>query len=297
MINIDINSFFAALDGLFSSGDTSNVDCFLNRSLLQAEEEKDQGAVIAILNEMAGYYRSISDFPKAMGASEAAVKKLESIGKAGTVNYATTLLNMAGIYRASGNDSKAMTLYHRILGIYTAQLAADDYRLASLYNNMSAVYESCEDYAAAQSYLLKSLAIVEQSDSFASEQGVARTNLGLVLMKQGNLEAAGRYIARAVESFTSGAESDPHAAAAIAAQAQLYYIQGKYQEGLNANEKALKLIKGFFGENMDYAAVCENCADCCDKLDMPESAAQYRQTSRDIIAAKTLIRRYTDERS
>lgn len=297
MIQIDINSFFAVLDGLFAGGDTSNVAPFLNSSLLQAEQENDKGAVISILNEMAGYYRSVSDFPKALWAVEYAVRELDSIGAAGTVNYATTLLNMAGIYRASGHDTMALELYHRILEIYTAKLRVNDYRLASLYNNMSAVYESHKDYAMAQSLLLKSLDIVSQSDSFVSEQRAAQTNLGLVLMRQGKTEEAEHYIARVVEAFASGAERDPHAAAAIAAQAQLYYIQGKYREGLEANEKALGLIREFFGENVDYAAVCSNCADCCDKLDMTGDAVRYRQKAKDIIAAKTLVRRTMDERT
>ena len=63
---MDVNLFLTQLDTFFAENKIEEADPFLCRSLEQAKEEKDYGAYITICNEMIGFYRSVSEFRKAL---------------------------------------------------------------------------------------------------------------------------------------------------------------------------------------------------------------------------------------
>lgn len=287
---MNIEHFFHRLDSMFAQGQVAQVDGFLRSNLEQAEQEKDIGAVIAILNEMSGYYRSTSQFDAGLRASEYSLRELEKVGKSDTIDYATALLNMAGIYRAAGKDDKALEIYRSVESIYREKLSDKDYRMASLYNNMSGVCRAQGDLQRAKALLRSALEIISANDDNQAEAATTHINLGLILLAQDNCREAAEsiYAAFALLEKNKVKGIDPHFAAAYSALGELYFRQKRYRQAAEAYEKALALIGQLFGETLDYAAVCGSCAACYDKLGLPEQVERYKGKETEIRKKKQL---------
>ena len=69
---MDINNIIAGLDKLFAEKKIKEAEKYLNEKLDKAKEEKDNGAVLILLNEQIGYYRSISHMADSIKAFEQA---------------------------------------------------------------------------------------------------------------------------------------------------------------------------------------------------------------------------------
>ena len=138
---MNIDRFFEELDSYFEKKDTAGVDAYLTTSLQTAREEEDYAAYISICNEMIGFYRSVSAFEKAYVAAEDVLLLMEELKLEDTEHFATTLLNAATAYSAGEDFAQALRLYRQAMQIYDRLLSTEDYRWASLYNNMSIMLE------------------------------------------------------------------------------------------------------------------------------------------------------------
>ena len=143
---MNIDAFFEELDSYFDKNEVEKIDGFLTASLTQAKEEEDYAAYISICNEMIGFYRSVSAFEKAYTAAEDVLLLMEELKLEDTEHFATTLLNAATAYSAAGDYAQALRLYRQAMQIYERLLPAEDYRWASLYNNMSIMLEKAGDH-------------------------------------------------------------------------------------------------------------------------------------------------------
>ena len=133
---MDINNIIAGLDKLFAEKKIKEAEKYLNEKLDKAKEEKDNGAVLILLNEQIGYYRSISHMADSIKAFEQAKEYITIMELTGTEHEATTLLNGATALRAAEKYAEAMQEYLRVEEIYKNTIQNNDYRFAGLYNNM-----------------------------------------------------------------------------------------------------------------------------------------------------------------
>ncbi|WP_448570494.1 tetratricopeptide repeat protein [Trichothermofontia sp.] len=76
---------------------------------------------------------------------------------------ASSLNNLAGLYRAMGRYAEAEPLYQRSLDISETQLGADHPDTASSLNHLAELYRAMSCYAEAEPLLLRALAIWEQT--------------------------------------------------------------------------------------------------------------------------------------
>ena len=74
---MEINQFYTQLDQLFSTGQIERAEDFIQESKKQARQEKDYVALLSIINESMGYYRSI-------GKEDALIDVKEAIELIGT---------------------------------------------------------------------------------------------------------------------------------------------------------------------------------------------------------------------
>jgi hypothetical protein len=89
---MEVVTFYDQLDKLFETGQSGEVGEFLRQSLA---ETRDSHAVVSVLVEMAGYYRSVSRFQESIAATD----RDASFGRA--------LLNAATSYRAASQNGQA----------------------------------------------------------------------------------------------------------------------------------------------------------------------------------------------
>lgn len=285
---MDVHAFLDGLGRVFAAGDTGEVDGYLRRGMARALEEKDKSALITVLNEMVGYYRSVSRYEDALRAAEHAIEEMEKLGCADSVPFGTTLLNAATAYRASGDNGKALDYFNRALAIYQRDLPADDYRLAGLYNNISAIHQDVGRYGNAAQLLGTSLAILSGIRGAEVDAATVAANLALVLFKLDNVDEAREALDVAFALF--GPEDDgetrrpPHYAAALAGLAEAHFCMGEYPKAVDMYVSALAHIKTCYGENEDYATTCRNCATACERMG-DHAAAAYRSAA-DAVATK-----------
>lgn len=281
---MNIDAFFEELDSYFEKNQVEKIDEFLTASLAQAKEEEDYAAYISICNEMIGFYRSISAFEKAYTAAEDVLLLMEELNLEDTAHFATTLLNAATAYSAAGDYAQALRLYRQALQIYERLLAPEDYRWASLYNNMSIMLEKAGENEEAAESAKKALAIIEKQEGNEAQTATTLTNLAMVYFKLSENEEAKNCLVRAITLFEQGGENiNEHYSGALAGMGEACFRDGEYEKALSYYERALEDVKRHYGENMSYGILCENCAAVCGAMGNEEKQRNYAEKAREVM--------------
>ncbi len=286
---MEISQFYERLDRLFSTGQIDRVEDCIKESKEQAEKERDEASLLAILNESMGYYRSIGS-REAVKEAEAALALAERLGLSGTVHEGTTLLNAATAYRAFGMLEEAEGLYKKGLEVYKKELGAEDCRLAGLYNNLSSLYADKEEFSQAIEALLSALAIREKNDGTEIERAVSLTNLIVSYLRSNQIEKAEEVMKQALSLFEAQpGERDAHYGMALAGKAEIHFVKREYLDAIVIYKQALEELRRCYGESLTYAAALENCAHIC-------MTAGYTEDAQPLLAHAAQIKeKYAEE--
>lgn len=260
---MDINEVLAELDLLFREKKTDQVEGFLHDKLKEAIRQEDTASMITLLNEMIGFYRDMSRYDRGILYAERLVRLMNDAGLNGTVYYATTLLNVANLYRAAGKLSESLECYETVCKIYDGELDRNDLKYASLYNNMSLLYEelAVQDpkwYNAAAEAFKCALSIVGRNPEYRIEEATTHANLAAVLIKQGKAEEAFREAQAALDIFEADEEKDFHYSMALSAMADILYYQKEYGRAALFYENALTEIDLNVGRTEGYYRILSN---------------------------------------
>ena len=262
-----ITEFMKKLDELYQKKQFSGIESYLNNGINDALGRHDEGTALILLNELMGYYRSVSRHADCAEAAEKALALICSMGLEGTVNHGTTLLNAATGLRAAGENDRAEEAYRKAKAILESQLPAEDYRLASLYNNMSLLYAAMGRLELAAEYARKALERIEQNPDAQAELAISLSNLGGMYTRLGQSERAHRCLERAVSLFEQlPGGDDPHYPAALCALAELHFHQGEPEKSAELFRRALGLIERAYGRNDDWQTTRRNLAAAEDLI-------------------------------
>ena len=138
---MNTTQFYEKLNKLFDEKDLEKIDQFLDQALRQTLEDGDDYLAITILNEVIGFHRDTGNFEKSLQACDEVISLLKRNKLEGTVEYATSLQNVANAYRAAGRKVESLGYYNIVFKIYKEQLDEDDYKFASLHNNIALLYQ------------------------------------------------------------------------------------------------------------------------------------------------------------
>ena len=262
-----ITEFMKKLDELYQKKQFSGIESYLNNGINDALGRHDEGTALILLNELMGYYRSVSRHADCAEAAEKALALIRAMGLEGTVNHGTTLLNAATGLRAAGENDRAEEAYRKAKAILESQLPAEDYRLASLYNNMSLLYAAMGRLELAAEYARKALERIEQNPDAQAELAISLSNLGGMYTRLGQSERAHRCLERAVRLFEQlPGGDDPHYPAALCALAELHFHQGEPEKSAELFRRALGLIERTYGRNDDWQTTRRNLAAAEDLI-------------------------------
>ena len=100
-----ITEFMKKLDELYQKKQFSGIESYLSNGINDALGRHDEGTALILLNELMGYYRSVSRHADCAEAAEKALALIRAMGLEGTVNHGTTLLNAATGLRAAGKTT------------------------------------------------------------------------------------------------------------------------------------------------------------------------------------------------
>ena len=106
----DLRQYLEGLDLLYSSGQGNEAEAYLKKGLKQAAAAGENGSILAILNELMGYYRAAGRYEECLLCADQAMELADAMGLSGTMEYGTMLLNVATGYRAAGNYAEAEAL-------------------------------------------------------------------------------------------------------------------------------------------------------------------------------------------
>ena len=182
-----IEEVLGQLDELFAQHKADQVEAFLLGRIQEATAEQDTSSLITLINELIGHYREMGEFDKSISCCRQVLELMGQAGLKGSVAYATTLLNVANACRAAGLLRESMIYYQEVKKIYEKELAPDDFRYASLYNNMSLLFQEMGDFESACDCLERALSIVSLYSEARIEMAVTFTNLAASQLKLGPL--------------------------------------------------------------------------------------------------------------
>lgn len=273
---MDISQFIENLDKLYEEKRLNEVEPFFNESFAQAVEERDCSAQFTILNEMMGFFRDTSQYEKSIGACNKCIEVMKEMGIEGTVDYATSLQNIANAYRAAGLLEASLNCYKEVFSIYENKIPAEDYRFASLNNNIALLYQEMGNFQMAVEHLKKALCIIGQIEGEEISVAITKSNLGASLLELGKVDEAITYLNEALETYRKDTVKNFHYSAALSAMAAAKCKLGKYDEAVALYEEALPEIESNMGRGTAYQITQQNlekAKEKCEKKPYKQSVA------------------------
>ena len=272
---MEVSKILAEYDAMLAAGQRREAGEFLSEAADVASSEDDAAAEASLRGELTGYWRVFGEQKKSFASAERALFLLESLGLAESGEYATALLNYATAKTAFRQTGEALALYARVAEIYGKTIEPNDYRFASLYNNMAQALIRAGRADEALEYFRRSLALLSP-DGDATEIATCCTNMAFCLLAQKNTGEAEKLLERAEEIYAA-APGDPHAASALSCRGQLEYMRGEYARAAEYFAKSAEAVERVFGRTANYAAACRSCAKCFEAAGMADEAAKYRE--------------------
>ena len=257
---MEIKNILERSDQLFAEGRNADAVSWLTENLALAVQLGKWENELPMLNELMGYYRSISRLSDAWEYAGRAVKIVEEHRLRNTVDGMTTYLNVANVYRASGNLKEAMKLYKQVECVYHEQGMEHDYRLGGLYNNMSVISMDTGKREDAVIYGEKAVVILKEIPGAEDECATVYGNLAGVML-QGNvpdIERADEYADDALYLFEKSCADSPHYGGALAMKAYITYLKKDYSKSARLYEKAIGEVEKHYGKNAQYELLVKN---------------------------------------
>lgn len=177
--------------------------------------------------------------------------------------FATTLDNLASIYKVAGEYAKAEPLLRQALSIRQKALGENDLDVVISMNNLAGLYKSTGRYAEARELFLRSLEIIRTNAGEDNSFYVScLNNLASLYKGMGDYAAVEPlYLkARDIQRKTSG-ENQPDYAIIISNLAHLYALTGRYSEAEPLYLESLDVTRKILGEqHPQYARTLNNLA-------------------------------------
>lgn len=270
------------LHELFCTCQIDRIEEYLEDNMTQAFAAGDTDTVITLMNEMIGYCRETGKFEKALYYSDKVLALMKQEGWEGSIPYATTLLNIANAYRAAGKLRESMVQYQTVLMLFQGRVDQEDMLYASLYNNLSLLYQELQDYESAVACLKKALAIVLTKSGARVEAAVTYTNLAASQLQLSQVGEAIENLKRAFCIFEMDEEKDSHYSGALAAMAQAKFLTGELEESAAYYRLALAEIKKHTGESHAYEIIRQNLNEVASMMENPPSVRKLYAKGMDL---------------
>ncbi len=306
-MSFDTKSFYEELDGYYSRYDNEATEKFLLDALNNVENSmiistgcsccsgddscdveggisaqdkewiitRSQG-MIAILNELACFYRGVSRWPECIAAFSKLKAEMESCGIMCSDNYALVTLNLAGAYRLMGDYPKALEAFGEAREILALNGKNDPYSTASLYNNEGLVYQDMKEFDKAAEHFEKALEYMRLVPDNDAEIATSLSNAAMAYYSGGNIEKAQQMLDESIAIFSElDGGMNPHYAGALNTKALFAFRAGNVEQAAKDFETAIEKTRLIFGENREFIIGCRNCSYAYSKLGNEEMSKKY----------------------
>ena len=250
--SVPLRRVLEKLDTYLAMGDCAGAEKHLAYWLNEADEARNDGAKLAILNEQISLYRETGKQEECLTAVTKALGLTDLSGEDRSASCAMTIINMANAYRFFGQSPKALLLYRAAADICDTALSPEDIRLAGLYNNMALALTDTGEYREAEELYRKALNVMRQREY--GEPDMALTYLNMADLA--NAELGPEKAEKTVNEYLQKAESlldtanlpkDVFYAYACAQSAPVFGYYGWFVTEKKLTDRAREIREGISG--------------------------------------------------
>ena len=185
------------VDALMAAHRWEEAETLLTARMADAAAAGNAAGELSLCSELLGLYRMRGD-PRFFSIRERTDTLLESVSMSRQTR-GTILVNEATGLAAFGRPEEALDVYKQAEVLLRASLPRGDFRLAALYNNMSAAWSALKRWPEAESCLLQALEILRLTP-FHPDVATSCLNLAqLYAASSAEDERIGKYLDRAME--------------------------------------------------------------------------------------------------
>ena len=269
---MEIQVILAHYDAMFGKYSLLDIEAYLYKNIEKAKELSETAALFTLLNEMIGFCRDTTQKEKALQYCQQVLALMKRLGLEGSIEYATSLINVAKAYRAFGVLQDSLLMYQEVEACYKKHLADTDFRFATLYNNMSLLYQEMNDFEGARDLLKQSLQVVDLYPEAEIAKANTRTNLAASMLKiyqeqkeQAVYEEDIAYLKEALEIYEKDGGVDFHYNAALSAMGDAKFLAGDYENAVSYYERSMEELEKHVGRTDNYERVREKWLAAKDK--------------------------------
>ena len=226
---MDTQQMFQELDCLYAQGKLDEAEEKMMGWMKEGLDSGNKSLCLMMCNEMEGLYRNTGRVAQAVDMADMALSLIAGMGLDGSIHHGTTLLNAATARRMAGDVEKALSQYREAEAIFKNLGKTDGYEMASLYNNISQIYQEQEEHEKALESLDKALELIKKMENSEAEVATTHVNRALSLMALGRLDEADEELKESLTFYASpeGVQSG-HFGSALAAAGELAWRRGNY---------------------------------------------------------------------
>lgn len=256
---MDTQEIFKELDSLYSQGKLAEAEEKMMSWMNEGLDTGNKSLCLMMCNEMEGLYRTTGRISQAVDMSDMALSLIAGMGLTGSIHHGTTLLNAATARRMAKDSEKALSQYQEAEKIFRDLGKEESYEMASLYNNISQLYQEREEHEKALEFLDKALHLIKKMENSEAEVATTHVNKALSLMALGRLGEADEELKESLTFYASpdGVQS-AHFGSALSAAGELAWRRGNYDQALGLLEKAFMVTETRFGDNDACAVIRQN---------------------------------------
>lgn len=254
-------------------GDIEAAERFFDEWEKKLEEEKNLPLLVDMYNRQGSFYRSCGMYEESLDSFQRAVEKIEqSVGHYSS-ECAKIYNNIAGTYRAAGMKKEAVHYFLESLKIYEALGESDSYTCAKVHENLAQVLVQKRDWEEASSHLEQALNIIKKLPDQAHESVLIYSKWLSVRLGQGDEQKARECADGVLSSFEIWHHrKDPAFGAALCTVGGFFFRVGDYDKAKDVYIKAEDYTEHHFGQDENYAAICQLLYRLYRRMGKTESA-------------------------
>ncbi|MGJ3251913.1 MAG: tetratricopeptide repeat protein [Elainellaceae cyanobacterium] len=260
LLSLPTTGTYTILANTYAAGETGRYTLSLQPASSQEVTAAEQLAEAEQLGQQVTQLYQQGRYADAIPLAQRVLEILETALDENHPLVATSLNNLAELYRAQGNYAAAEPLYQRSLSIVETALGDTHPYFALSLNNLASVYRAQGNYAAAEPLYRRSLSIYETAlDNTHPNVALSLNNLALLYQEQGNYAAAEPLYQRSLSILeTALGENHPDFALSLNNLAELYRAQGNYAAAEPLYQRSLSIFETVLGDTHPNVALSLN---------------------------------------